>query len=94
MAYSSTGLNVASASKAGNAPQIWTYKTTDLITAVDGSGYFNSASSLLKVGDLMYVHANSAGTTPTFGFVIVTSITAAGVVDVTNATALGTIDSD
>ena len=93
MPYSSTGLNVAAGSKAGNAPQIWTYKTTDLITAVDASGYFNSASSLLKVGDLMYVHANSAGTVPTFGFVIVTSNTGT-VVDVTNATALGTIDSD
>ena len=93
MAYSSTGLNLASGSKAGNAPQFWTYKTADLITAVDGSGYFNSAASLLKVGDLMYVHANSAGTTPTYGFVIVTSNTGT-VVDVTNATALGTIDSD
>jgi hypothetical protein len=94
MAYSETGLNVAASSKAGNAPQIWTYRTTDLITAVDGSGYFNSASALLKVGDLMYVHANSAGTTPTFGFVIVTGNTTAGVVDVTNATGLGTVDSD
>jgi hypothetical protein len=93
MAYSSTGLNLASGSKAGNAPQFWTYKTADIITAVDGSGYFNSAASLLKVGDLMYVHANSAGTTPTYGFVIVTSNTGT-VVDVTNATALGTIDSD
>jgi hypothetical protein len=93
MAYSSTGLNLASGSKAGNAPQFWTYKTADLITAVDGSGYFNSAASLLKVGDLMYVHANSAGTTPTYGFVIVTSNTGT-VVDVTNATALGAIDSD
>jgi hypothetical protein len=93
MAYNSTGLNLASGSKAGNAPQFWTYKTADLITAVDGSGYFNSAASLLKVGDLMYVHANSAGTTPTYGFVIVTSNTGT-VVDVTNATALGAIDSD
>jgi hypothetical protein len=94
MAYSANGLNLAAGSKAGNAPQFWTYKTTDLITAVDGSGYFNSASSVLKVGDLMYVHANSGGTTPTYGFVIVTGNTSAGVVDVTNATALGTIDSD
>jgi hypothetical protein len=93
MAYNSTGLNLASGSKAGNAPQFWTYKTADVITAVDGSGYFNSAASLLKVGDLMYVHANSAGTTPTYGFVIVTSNTGT-VVDVTNATALGAIDSD
>jgi len=93
MAYNSTGLNLASGSKAGNAPQFWTYKTADLITAVDGSGYFNSAAALLKVGDLMYVHANAAGTVPTFGFVIVTSNTGT-VVDVTNATALGAIDSD
>jgi hypothetical protein len=93
MAYNSTGLNLASGSKAGNSPQFWTYKTADVITAVDGSGYFNSAASLLKVGDLMYVHANSAGTTPTYGFVIVTSNTGT-VVDVTNATALGAIDSD
>jgi len=93
MAYSAEGLNLVGGSKAGNSPQMWTYKTADLITAVDGSGYFNSAASVLKVGDLMYVHANSAGTTPTYGFVIVTS-NSAGVVDVTNATALGTIDSD
>lgn len=93
MAYSADGLNLVGGSKAGNSPQVWSYKTTDLITAVDGSGYFNSAASVLKVGDLMYVHANSAGTTPTFGFVIVTSNTGS-VVDVTNATALGTIDSD
>lgn len=93
MAYSASGLNLAAGSKAGNAPQFWTYKTADLITAVDGSGYFNSAASVLKVGDLMYVHANSAGTTPTYGFVIVTGNTGT-VVDVTNATGLGTIDSD
>jgi hypothetical protein len=93
MAYSADGLNLVGGSKAGNSPQVWSYKTNDIITAVDGSGYFNSAASVLKVGDLMYVHANAAGTVPTFGFVIVTSNTGS-VVDVTNATALGTIDSD
>jgi hypothetical protein len=48
----------------------------------------------MSVGDLVYVHANSAGTTPTYGLHIVTQITAAGIIDVTNAVALGAIDSD
>lgn len=79
-------------SKAGNAPQMWTYKTDDLGTAVDGSGYFNSAASVLKIGDLIYVHAN-ADSSPTYGLHIVTGNTGT-VVDVTNAVALGAIDSD
>jgi hypothetical protein len=47
----------------------------------------------MNVGDLIYVHANAAGTTPTYGLVIVTG-NSSGVIDVTNATALGAIDSD
>lgn len=92
MAFSKDNLMLVAGSKAGNAPQMWTYKTNDLGTAVDGSGYFNSASSVLKVGDLIYVHAD-ADTTPTYGLHIVTG-NSAGVVDVTNAVALGAIDSD
>ena len=101
MAFSKDGLALASGSKAGNAPQMWTYKTNDLVTAVDAAGYFdngattnNGMRSLMRVGDLIYVHANAAGTTPTFGLVIVTQVGSTGIIDVTNATALGTIDSD
>lgn len=93
MAYTSSSLMLVAGSKAGNAPQMWTYKTDDLATVVDGSGYFNAASSLLKIGDLIYVHAN-ADSSPTYGLHIVTGNTSAGVVDVTNAVALGGIDSD
>lgn len=63
MAYSSTGLNAAGGqSKAGNAPQMWTYTTTDAIADVNTAGYFNSAASLLKVGDIIFCHTSTGGT--------------------------------
>jgi hypothetical protein len=92
MAYSVTGLMLVAGSKAGNAPQIWTYKSDDLATDIDGSGYFNSAASILKVGDLMYIHAD-ADSTATFGLAVVTSNDGT-TVDITNLTALGGTDSD
>ena len=33
-----------------------------LKTVIDGEGYFNDVSDLLKVGDLIYVHASTGGT--------------------------------
>ena len=54
MAYDSTGFTTVAASKAGNAPSIYTYATTDAIADVNTEGYFNSIASILKVGDLMY----------------------------------------
>jgi len=92
MAFNKDGLMLVAGSKAGNAPQMWTYKTNDLATDVDTSGYFNSMASVLKVGDVIYVHAD-ADSTPTFGFHVVTSNTGS-VVDVTDATAVGGTDTD
>lgn len=92
MAYSVNGLMLVAGSKAGNAPQMWTYRTNDAVADVDGSGYFNDASSILKVGDLMFVHS-AADSTPAFGFVVVNSNTG-GVVDVSSVTAVGAVDSD
>jgi hypothetical protein len=92
MAFNKEGLNLVAGSKAGNAPQIWTYKSNDAGTAIDGSGYFNSVAGLLKVGDLMYIHG-TADTTGTFGLAVVASNTGT-VVDITNLTALGTVNSD
>lgn len=92
MAYSSTGLNAAGGqSKAGNAPQIWTYSSADAIATVNTSGYFNDASSLVKVGDLIYVY----DTTNTLGhLVFVNAVSAAGVVDVTDGLAVTATDTD
>jgi len=92
MAFNKDGLNLVAGSKAGNAPQIWTYKSDDLGSDIDGAGYFNDVAGLLKVGDLMYIHAD-ADSTATFGLAVVNSNTGT-VVDITSLTALGAIDSD
>jgi hypothetical protein len=91
MAYSSTGLNAAGGqSKAGNAPQIWTYSSADAIATVNTSGYFNDASSLLKVGDIIYVYDSA---TPTMSIVFVLS-NASGVVDVSDGLTVTATDTD
>jgi hypothetical protein len=92
MAYSVNGLMLVAGSKAGNAPQVWTYQSADAIGDIDGAGYFNSAASLLKVGDLIYVYSGVGGSVG-FGFVVVASNDGA-IVDVTNVTTVGTVDSD
>lgn len=81
------------------SPTIFTYKnTSDALTSMDGSGYFNTYADRLKVGDLIY----AVGSSNTFGFFVVRSNTrdltasppVSGVVDVSNALAAGTINSD
>ena len=91
MAYSVTGLQpIGGQSKAGNAPQIWSYTSTDAIATVNTAAYFNDASNLLKVGDLMYIRDSN---TPTASLVVVLS-NASGVVDVSDGTAISVADAD
>jgi hypothetical protein len=92
MAYSSTGFSTVAASKAGNAPAIYAYKTTDAIADVNTSGYFNSLSTILNVGDLIYC-VTSTGSTAVATLVYVLS-NASGVVDVNDGTTLSATDSD
>jgi len=92
MAYSSTGFATIAASKRGNAPGIYAYKTTDAIADVNTSGYFNSLSSILEVGDLIYC-VTSTGSTAVATLVYVLS-NASGVVDVNDGTTLANTDSD
>ena len=54
MAYSADGFTAYSASKRGNAPSMYGYKTTDTIADVNTAGYFNSLSSVLEVGDVIH----------------------------------------
>jgi PDZ domain-containing secreted protein len=89
-----------------NSPSIFTYKTADTLATVDASGYFNtatapekSAADILKVGDFIIAYTSTG---PAAGIAIVTSntrdITATppvqGVVNVSNFTPVGTINSD
>jgi hypothetical protein len=92
MAFSSTGFVAVAASKAGQAPSIYAYKTADAIADVNTAGYFNSLSNTLAVGDLVYC-VTSTGTTAVATLVYVVS-NAAGVVDVNDGTTLANTDSD
>ena len=84
MAYNIDGLSPAGAqSKAGDAPQMWTYKSADAKATVAASGYFNDVSSVLKVGDLVMIYDTA---TPAASLHIVLTNSAAGVVDVSAGT--------
>jgi len=93
MAYTKDNLQpIGGQSKAGNAPQMWSYTApgTDALADINTSGYFNDASSVLKVGDLIYLWDSSV---PTGTLVIVLS-NASGVVDVSDGTAIAVTDTD
>jgi hypothetical protein len=57
---------------------LWHYKTTE--TAVTGTGYFNNASDMMNVNDLIIVNLDTDGS-PSTKFYIVTGISS-GVVTV------------
>ena len=92
MAFSSTGFATISASKRGNAPGVYAYKTTDSIATVNTEGYFNSLASMLEVGDLIYC-VTSTGSTAVATLVYVLSNTGT-VVDVNDGTTLASTDGD
>jgi hypothetical protein len=93
MAFSSTGFNaIGGQSKAGNAPAIYTYSSTDAQTAIRVSGYFNTISSILKVGDIIFCYSATGGT-PVMSTAYVNS-NASGVVDITDGVTITATDTD
>lgn len=91
MAYSASGLNpIGGQGKAGNAPQVWSYTSADAIATVNTSGYFNNASDILTVRDIIFVVDSS---TPTTHIVSVLS-NASGVVDVSDGLQVTETDTD
>ena len=52
MAFSSAGL---SRMAGGGGHNLWFYDSTDAMTAVRVSGYFNDAANMLNVGDAIFV---------------------------------------
>lgn len=81
-----------------NAPTIWTFvDASSTLAQIDGSGYMNAAAPILKANDLIYGVASNG-----FGLFVVASNTrdlttsppTKGVVDLKNAVAVGTINSD
>jgi len=93
MAFSSTGLNpIGGQSKAGNAPQIWTYTSTDAQSVIRASGYFNSVAALIKVNDIIFCISASGGT-PVLSTAYVNSNTGT-VVDITDGVTITATDTD
>jgi len=87
MAFDAAGLTrIGGASNAN----LWFYTTADAIASVNTSGYFNDASNMLAVRDVIIVADTS---TPTTNLVSVLS-NASGVVDVSDGTAIAETDTD
>lgn len=94
MAYSTDGFGaLAGQGRAGDLPALYVYTTTDAHTAVDASGYFNTLSDTLKVGDMIMVHGSTVGTRTVTMHIVVSN--ASGVVDISDGTTIGAVsDSD
>lgn len=92
MAFSTTGFAAIGTSKAGNAPSLYSYRTTDAIADVNTSGYFNSIASIVKAGDFILC-VTSTGSTPVASMVYVLT-NASGVVDVSDGTVFAATNGD
>ena len=92
MAFNATGFATIGASKAGNAPSLYAYSTADTIADVNTSGYFDTLSDNLSVGDVILVRSSTGGT-QALTLVYVAS-NASGVVDVTDGLTITATDSD
>jgi hypothetical protein len=87
MAYAASGLARIGGDSNGS---LWMYTTTDAIATVNTEGYFNGASNMLAVRDLVIVCDTNV---PTTNFVNVLSNTGT-VVDVSDGTAVAETDGD
>jgi hypothetical protein len=90
MAYSATGLVTVCASKAGNAPSMYLYKTADTQATVNSAGYFASLKDMLSVGDIIFVYDT---TTPSLVLTYVNSVTST-TVDIADGTTVSATDTD
>jgi len=87
MAYVSKDLSVLAYA---NGFTLWHYTTLDLAAVVDTTGYFNDASDMLRVGDIVVANVDTAGA-PGGGMFLVNA-NAAGIVDVADMTQVGATD--
>lgn len=88
MAYQSKDLSVLAYA---NGFTLWHYTTADAANAVDTSGYFNAASTMLRIGDIVVANVDTAGTMKAGLFLV--SANTGGVVDVNDLTQIGSADT-
>lgn len=99
MAFDKAGLQRIGGGVKGDAPQVWTYKTTDDRATVDTNGYFDNGATTntgmrnhMAVGDMIVLFTNSGGTLQ-FGIAFVNAVSS-GVIDIADVLTAGTLDSD
>ena len=64
MAFAQANWATVAASKAGQAPSIYSYKSAgDNKATIAGSGYFNSVEGLINTGDWIYTYGSDGGQT-------------------------------
>jgi N-acetylmuramic acid 6-phosphate (MurNAc-6-P) etherase len=89
MAFAASGLTrLAGAS----GVSLWHYTTTDTIATVNTAGYFNDASAMMNVNDVI-IAVTSTGTTPVVSHTYVNA-NSSGTVDVVDGVAITNTDSD
>ena len=89
MAYDASNL---SALTYANGFTLWHYKTPDAAAAIDTSGYFNAAASMLRVGDFIFANTNVDATMESGVFIVASN--SGGMVDVADITGFGTSNTD
>jgi hypothetical protein len=89
MAYLSKNLSVLAYA---NGFTLWHYTTPDTAAGVDTAGYFNAASEMLRVGDMILANVETEGTMKAGIFLV--NANAGGVVDVADITGVGGTDTD
>ena len=91
MAFVKTDLQVIGG-QPGTSPTIWSYTTADTIATANTAGYFNDASLVLSIGDLIYLWTSTGGTAVAVLSQVLSN--AAGVVDIADGTVLAATDGD
>lgn len=77
MAYDTANPPMLVSGPLTGAGKVWSYRSTDVATDVDASGYFTNGDALgMEVGDIMYVTDTDTSTTTTIHRV--TTVTAGG----------------
>lgn len=89
MAFKSKDLSVLAYA---NGFTLWHYTTVDTADQVDADGYFNGASDMVRVGDMIMANADTDGT-PQSGILLVNA-NSGGVVDAADLTQVGSADTD
>ncbi|MBC8159107.1 MAG: hypothetical protein H8E94_07235 [Alphaproteobacteria bacterium] len=89
MAYQSKDLSVLAYA---NGFTLWHFTTTDAAAVVDSADYFNDASDMLRVNDMVLANVDTDGT-PAAGIYLVNA-NSAGAVDVADITSVGGTDTD